>query len=117
MAVQVTPSTPLIGAEIGNVDLSSLGDSDFGEVKKAFLEHQVLFFKDQDLTVEQHMEFGRRFGELHIHPAANGLPRRTQSTAGDFCAFMRMKNTIRTAGDKWHTDVFLRPANRQWPAS
>jgi len=29
----------------------------------------VIFFRNQHISPEQHLAFGRRFGELHIHPA------------------------------------------------
>lgn len=41
----------------------------FDEVRSALASHLVLFSRDQPITQEQHIAFGRRFGELHIHPA------------------------------------------------
>ena len=70
MALQVSPITPHIGAEVSGVDLAKLTDGEFKTIHKAFLDHLVLFFRDQDLSVDEHIEFGRRFGPLHIHPAA-----------------------------------------------
>ena len=43
-------------------------DSTRAELDKAFLDHKVLFFRDQHITTEQHVEFCRGFGELEIHP-------------------------------------------------
>ena len=40
------------------------------EIKLLWTKHLVLFFRDQNLTFDQHTDLGRRFGELHIHPAA-----------------------------------------------
>ena len=55
------------GAEISGVDLSKpLGNEKFAAVHQALLDHQVIFFRDQDLTPEQQVEFSRRFGELRI---------------------------------------------------
>ena len=57
-----------LGAEIAGVDLSRpLSDEVIGEIRQALLDHQVIFFHDQHLTPEQHLAFGRRFGELQIH--------------------------------------------------
>jgi len=57
------------GAEVFGVDLSKpMDNATFAEVKQAFLDHQVIFFRDQDITEEQHKDFGRRFGTLNIHP-------------------------------------------------
>ncbi len=67
--VEVKPLSGACGAEVFGVDLSKpLDDKIFAEVRKAFLEHQVIFFRDQDITEEQHKAFGRRFGTLNIHP-------------------------------------------------
>ena len=69
--ISVVPLGPVIGAEIMDVDLSEvLGDEVFQEIHDAFVEHQVIFFRDQELTLEQQKTFGRLFGNLHIHPAA-----------------------------------------------
>lgn len=67
--ITVEPIAGACGAEIGGIDLSQpLNDSVFGEVKQAFVDHQVIFFRDQDITEDQHKDFGRRFGTLNIHP-------------------------------------------------
>ena len=69
--ITVEPLSPVIGAEISGVDLAeSLGNQAFQEIHDALMAHQVIFFRDQDLSLDQHKDFGRRFGELHIHPAA-----------------------------------------------
>ncbi len=71
--ITVKPMTPIIGAEISGVDLRKpLGNQQFQEVHDALMAHQVIFFRDQELTLEQHKAFGRLFGELHIHPNSPG---------------------------------------------
>ena len=57
-----------LGAEVDGVHLGELGDGALDEVRAAFIEHQVLFFRDQEITRDQHKAFGRRFGTLQIHP-------------------------------------------------
>ena len=44
------------------------------EIHRALAENSVIFFRDQHLSQEQHLAFGRNFGELHIHPAAPHAP-------------------------------------------
>jgi len=57
-----------IGAEISGVDLSRpLDDSVFTQVSKAFFDNQVVVFRNQKITPEQHIAFTRRFGELEQH--------------------------------------------------
>ncbi len=63
-----------LGAEIQGVDLGAdLDNETFDDINQAFLDHQVIFFRDQTLTPEQHKRFGRRFGTLNIHPYVKGM--------------------------------------------
>lgn len=68
--LDVRPMTPAIGAEILGIDLGApdIADS-IPQIRAALLKHGVIFFRDQDLTQEQHIAFARHFGELEIHPA------------------------------------------------
>src|ERR1700761_9815298 len=67
--------TPIIGAEIGGVDLSQpLGNQTFQEIHRALAEYLVIFFRDQHITEDQHLDFGRKFGKLLINPAAPSAP-------------------------------------------
>jgi taurine dioxygenase len=99
--ITATPLSPALGAEIEGVDLSRpLGNQAFQEIHDALMEHQVVFFRDQDITLDEHKAFGRRFGELHIHPAApspEGHP--------EILTIHADENSTRVAGHRWHTDV------------
>ena len=100
--IQVTPCTPVIGAEIRGVDLTQpLPDAQWHEVRDAFLQHSAIFFRDQKpLTPEQQIDFGRRFGDLHIHPAAphmDGHP--------EVFVIHAHKDSKIANGEFWHSDV------------
>ena len=100
-SIQVTPLTPIIGAEIQGVDLSRpLERQQFGEVKEAFLKHQVIFFRDQEITVDQHKAFGRLFGELLIHPAAPG-----PGEHPEIFVIHTDENSKFAEGNAWHSDM------------
>ena len=63
--IEVRPVTPTIGAEIQGVYLGQeLGNQTFQEIHDALMEHQVLFFRDQKLDLDQHKAFGKQFGQL-----------------------------------------------------
>lgn len=67
--IEPAPMSPTVGAEIGGVSLAeAMDDETFAEVHRALLEFKVIFFRDQDITPEQHVAFARRFGELEVHP-------------------------------------------------
>lgn len=60
---------PVFGAEVRGVDLRrELDGQELAAVRAALAEHEVLVFRDQDVTPEQQMAFGRRFGELLVSP-------------------------------------------------
>ncbi|MGN6514910.1 MAG: TauD/TfdA dioxygenase family protein [Rhizomicrobium sp.] len=70
-ALTVSPLTPTIGAEVGNIDLSLPLDRQTRQaLRDLLLEWKVIFFRDQDITTEQHLAFARNFGELEVHPFA-----------------------------------------------
>ena len=72
---RLEPLTPSIGAEVHGVDLRGPLDPDTAAgLQAALLDWKVLFFRDQDITTEQHLDFARSFGELEIHPFAPAKP-------------------------------------------
>jgi len=99
--INVEPLSPIIGAEISGVDLAQpLGNQAFSEIHDALMKHQVIFFRDQELTWDQHKAFGRLFGDLHIHPTApapEGHP--------EILTVHADENSERVAGQGWHSDV------------
>ena len=102
-SISIKPLNPVIGAELHGVRLGEELSADaFRIVQDALYEYQVIFFRDQDITSEQHLALGRRFGELHVHPVVRGKPR-AQWT--EIMPVHADADTARIAGDKWHTDV------------
>jgi taurine dioxygenase len=99
--MQVTPITPVIGAEVAGVDLVDLDDHTFALLHEAFTEHSVLFFRDQpELAPEVQVEFAKRFGPLHVHPAAPTLEGHP-----DVFVIVADANSKVANGNGWHTDV------------
>ena len=99
--IAVEPLTPAIGAEIAGVDLREpLDDETYAEIRRALLAHGVVFFRDQPIDHEQHVAFGRRFGELHVHPASPCVDGRPELMMVHTDA-----SSTRQNGDRWHSDV------------
>ena len=99
--ITVDKLTPIIGAEVDGVDLAQpLGNRQIDELHRALAENLVIFFRDQHLTEDQHLAFGRLFGDLHIHPAA-------PSVAGkpELMIIHADKDSPRANGEGWHSDV------------
>jgi taurine dioxygenase len=102
-SITLKPLNPVIGAELDGLDLrEELSEADIAAIRAALDRYQVLFFRDQDITADQQLAFGRRFGELHVHPSVRGKPREEWS---EIMPVHADANTARIAGDKWHTDV------------
>jgi alpha-ketoglutarate-dependent taurine dioxygenase len=73
--LEITPVSGALGAEISGVNLSeNLSDETIQEIRQALLDYLVIFFRDQELTAEQHLAFARRFGELDEHDFVKGYP-------------------------------------------
>jgi taurine dioxygenase len=74
-------------------------------VHDALMDRLVIFFRDQKLSVEQHKDFARRFGKLHMHPASPNLiadhPEVLVIKADDKAKYI--------AGEDWHSDVSCDP--------
>lgn len=109
--ISIDPLTPVIGAEIGGVDLSKpLSEQQFGEIREAFNTYHVLVFRDQILTPEDHKRFGRMFGRLHVHPyhSKNAAPFHADTHGAPDPEILVVKadqNSRYVAGEGWHTDV------------
>src|SRR5713101_910304 len=100
--IEVRKLTPAIGAEIFGVDLAQpLGNQAFQEIHDALMDNLVIFFRDQVLTHEQHKAFGRRFGELHLHPTST----RGDGEHPEILVIKADERSKHVAGEEWHSDV------------
>lgn len=100
----IEPATPSIGAYITGLDLK---EEQPGEVidalRAALLEWKVIFFRGQPLSEEQHIAFGKRFGDLEIHPLTPSDQENPQ--------ILRIIHDEEKKGSEnaWHSDVTWRP--------
>src|SRR3954469_22382647 len=91
-----------LGAEVRGIDLARLDTGTVADIRALLLEHLVLFFPDQQLTLDEHVVLGRQFGDLEIHP---NLP----SPEGGPREVMELRASFGGVADEWHTDVTFRP--------
>jgi len=99
--LQVKPMTGALGAELFGVDLGqTLDDAVIAEIRRALLEFQVIFFRDQEMTPEQHRDFGKRFGELHVHEYVKGL-----DAYPEIIRIIKTESDTKNFGGTWHSDV------------
>ena len=93
-----------IGAAVTGVDLTKpLDDTTFQEIHDAWCENEVLVFPDQDITPEQQMAFGARFGELTVHPFAPN-----DAAAPEMIVYDNNPDNPPFGTDNWHSDETFR---------
>ena len=103
--IGVRPLAGALGAEIDGIDLAEdLGEDVFGEVRQAFLDHLVVFFRDQTITPAEQVAFARRFGGIHLHPYMRGLPEQPE-----VLEIRKDPDDTYTFGSVWHTDQMFNP--------
>ncbi len=98
----VRPLTVTIGAEIHNINLASISDDELAELQKLWSRWKVLFFRDQHITRDEHVAFGRRFGELEVHPFATGAETHPEIVV------ITSDAERKYAASNWHSDVTWR---------
>jgi taurine dioxygenase len=93
-----------LGAEITGVDLRRpLPDAQFAAIETALVENGLIIFREQDITSEHLMAFGRRFGELTVHPFAP-----SDGTAPELITFRNDETNAPFGTDVWHSDETFR---------
>ena len=91
-----------LGAEVRGIDLSNAGATDAAAIEALLLEHLVLFFPGQRITVDQHVAFGRHFGRLEGHP-------HLQNPFTQHPELFELAASRGGVADEWHTDITFRP--------
>ena len=105
--IKVEPMAGHLGAEISGVDLAQLDDRTFAEIKRAWLENLVIFFRDQNVTAAIMESMGQRFGTLSITSYTNSVP--GHQFAHCLVREAQVAKGERNFGDFWHMDQTVRP--------
>jgi taurine dioxygenase len=100
-ALEIHPIAGALGAELSGVDLSrALDDDTVAAIRRAWLEHLVIFFRDQDLPPAQFLAFARRFGEPIEYPFVRGL-----EEFPEIIPVMKLEHERVNFGGIWHSDT------------
>ena len=98
-ALQIKKVTRVIGAEVSGVSLKDpLQPEDRAAIEAALLEHHVLFFRNQDITPEEQVEFSRQFGTISTPPFT---PKYSKSP--DYIV-LDQTTPEGEGADNWHSD-------------
>jgi taurine dioxygenase len=101
MTITTTPIAGALGAEIGGVDLArDLSDDTVAEIRNAWLEHLVVFFRDQELTPAQFLAFARRIGEPVEYPFVKGM-----DDFPEIITVSKLPHETVNFGGIWHSDT------------
>ena len=99
-SIEVQPASGALGAEIRGVDLSrDLSEAQFADLRRAYDDFGVIFFRDQELTPEQHIAFARRWGEINVNRffrPVEGYPM--------IAEVRKEPDQNQNIGGGWHTD-------------
>ena len=88
-----------VGAEIHGVNLASLSEAEFNTIRQTFVDNGVIFFRDQELSPEDHIAFAERWGDINVNrffTPVKGHPQIAQ-------VLKEPDQAINIGGD-WHTD-------------
>jgi len=107
LGLTAIPQQPSIGAEIPGIDLRlPLTDELREQVRRLLLRFKVLFFRDQDITRAQHIDFGRKFGDLDVHPLVQADEPIIQAISAE--RFRKSAASVKAYTNRWHSDETFR---------
>ena len=99
--IDVTPVSGALGAEITGVDISLPLDAEVvSEIRKALLNHLVIFFQNQVITPQQQLNFAEQFGVPMDYPQLKGLPECPLVTE-----VIKLEHETLNFGGVWHSDT------------
>jgi taurine dioxygenase len=91
--------TGSLGAEVRGYTLTTAGAAEADQIRSLLMAHQVLFFPDQHLTPDEHIAFGRLFGELESHPNLSFDAERPEFFE------LHAEGGKGAIADEWHSDL------------
>jgi taurine dioxygenase len=90
---------PGVGAEITGIDLKNLTEAEFDAIRQAYADHGVIFFRDQDLTEDDHIAFAERWAPINVNRFFAAHPDYPQ-----IAMVAKEKEQKDNIGGGWHTD-------------
>jgi taurine dioxygenase len=99
--IRVEPLVGALGAEIAGVDLASdFSAETLAEIRRAWLDHLVVFFRDQELAPERFLAFARRIGDPVEYPFVKGM-----DDFPEIITVSKLPNETVNFGGIWHSDT------------
>ena len=101
--ITAKPIAGALGAEIEGINLTqSLCQDDYKQIRKLLIEHEVIFFRNQDISPAQQKDLAHSFGPLQTHPA--------YETVEGFPEITILESTAQKPSkiEAWHSDMTFR---------
>ena len=89
-----------LGAEISGINLKDSSKENYEKINELLLEHKVIFFRNQDITQEEHISLAQNWGPLENHAYVKGLDKYPE-----IVRIIKTKDEKNQWGENWHTDV------------
>ncbi|MGI9379048.1 MAG: TauD/TfdA dioxygenase family protein, partial [Methyloligellaceae bacterium] len=97
----INPLSSALGAEISGIDLAEpLDDETWKIIHTTWLDHLMIFFRDQTITPRHQVDLAQRFGKPAIYTFIKGLPEQAEVTE-----ILKTENDQVNFGGRWHTDT------------
>jgi len=96
----VTPLSGTIGAEISGIDLAAASDAEIAAVRRIWLDHNVVFFRDQTLPPAAFLALARRFGSPIEYPFVKGI-----DGFAEIIPVLKLPHERVNFGGIWHSDT------------
>ena len=101
-SLEVKRLSSALGAEIRGIRLATLDAAGASAIENLLIEHKVLLFPDQALSVDEHVTFGSLFGDLEGHP-------HYENPITDHDKIFELIASRGGVADEWHSDITFRP--------
>src|SRR5262249_7470854 len=106
--ITAIPTSPHIGAEIGNIDLTQpLSNKQVEELHDAFARYQVVFFRNQKISFEDQIRVAGHFGKLGAHVGKSTISKTTENPY--VRKFHYDENSQQISGENFHSDQSCAP--------
>jgi len=89
-----------LGAEVLGVDLAEAGDNAIAEIRKVWLDHGVIFFRDQDLPPAKFLDVAKKFGDVVEYPFVKGI-----EGFPEIIPVVKLEHETKNFGGIWHSDT------------
>ena len=89
-----------LGAEITGINLRDTSDNNIKIIKDLLWEHKVIFFREQDVSHQEQIDFAKCFGSIEHHAYVKGLPNHPE-----ILRIVKEPYEKNNWGENWHSDV------------